>query len=290
MFHGPASFNCGKSRWTGEYDAARTVYTIGIDYLSEDLSFSIYSARLIGKCFATTFFLLYISLSREIPSFLHPPLSLSLPPSPTCLFSSLFPASCWRIIIARANKKKFCKKFSIKKLRLRRRSHADSGDGIVSRNNEHGVISQFWVAYTGCESQYKDSVQRTLRQIDVIKRLIDRYPANLRLVTAATDIETTWRSGKIASMIAVEGGHSLESSLAVLRLYHELGVRYVTLTHTCNTPWYVASDTVVYLERVTKFFRLFTAISFCKKKLNLFVVPCALIVSLSLSKERRMDG
>lgn len=95
------------------------------------------------------------------------------------------------------------------------------------------------MAYTSCESQYKDSVALTLRQIDVIKRFIQRYPANLQLVTAAADIETTWRNGKIASMIAVEGGHSLDSSLAILRLYYNLGVRYVTLTHTCNTPWYV---------------------------------------------------
>ncbi|XP_014484257.1 PREDICTED: dipeptidase 1-like isoform X1 [Dinoponera quadriceps] len=104
------------------------------------------------------------------------------------------------------------------------------------------VGGQFWVAYTGCESQYKDAVQRTLRQIDVIKRLIKRYPANLRLVTAAADIETTWKSGKIASMIGIEGGQSLDSSLAVLRLYYELGIRYITLTHTCNTPWADASS------------------------------------------------
>ncbi|XP_011863886.1 PREDICTED: dipeptidase 1-like isoform X1 [Vollenhovia emeryi] len=103
------------------------------------------------------------------------------------------------------------------------------------------VGGQFWVAYVSCSSQYKDSLQLTLRQIDVIRRFIRRYPDNLQLVTAAGDIETTWRSGKIASMIGVEGGHSLDSSLAVLRLYHDLGVRYVTLTHTCNTPWADAS-------------------------------------------------
>ncbi|XP_018311404.1 dipeptidase 1 isoform X3 [Mycetomoellerius zeteki] len=103
------------------------------------------------------------------------------------------------------------------------------------------VGGQFWIAYASCESQYKDSIQLTLRQIDVIRRLIQRYPNNLQLVTAAGDIETTWRSGKIASMIGVEGGHSLDSSLAVLRLYYDLGVRYVTLTHGCNTPWADAS-------------------------------------------------
>lgn len=100
------------------------------------------------------------------------------------------------------------------------------------------------MAYTECWSQYKDSVQLTLRQIDVIRRLIRRYPANLQLVTDAADIEVAWRSGKIASMIAVEGGHSLDSSLAILRLYYDLGVRYVTLTHSCNTPWYVSLQVV----------------------------------------------
>lgn len=103
------------------------------------------------------------------------------------------------------------------------------------------IGGQFWVAYTPCESQYKDAVQLTLRQIDVIKRLIDLYPEHLKLVTSAADIEVAWRNGKIASMIAVEGGHSVDSSLAVLRIYYELGVRYLTLTHVCNTPWADAS-------------------------------------------------
>ena len=95
------------------------------------------------------------------------------------------------------------------------------------------------MAYVGCNSQYKDAVQLTLRQIDVIKRLINKYPKNLELVTSADSIRAIWKKGKISSMIGVEGGHSLDSSLAVLRLYYELGVRYVTLTHTCNTPWLV---------------------------------------------------
>ena len=95
------------------------------------------------------------------------------------------------------------------------------------------------MAYVHCKSQYKDAVSLTLQQIDVIKRLIKKYSGHLQLVTEADAIENVWKTGKISSLIGVEGGHSLDSSLAILRLYHELGVRYVTLTHTCNTPWYV---------------------------------------------------
>ncbi|KAJ8674586.1 hypothetical protein QAD02_005848 [Eretmocerus hayati] len=103
------------------------------------------------------------------------------------------------------------------------------------------VGGQFWVAYVDCKSQYRDAVQLTLRQIDVIKRLIKKYPESLEFVQTSSDIERSWEKGFIASLIGVEGGHSLDSSLAVLRLYYELGARYVTLTHTCNTPWADAS-------------------------------------------------
>ncbi|XP_054004961.1 dipeptidase 1-like isoform X1 [Hylaeus anthracinus] len=103
------------------------------------------------------------------------------------------------------------------------------------------VGGQFWVAYVSCASQFKDAVQLTLRQIDVIQRLVARYPNDLQFVTKADHIEAAFKNGKIASMIGVEGGHSIDSSLAVLRLYYQLGVRYLTLTHSCNTPWADAS-------------------------------------------------
>ncbi|XP_047002424.1 dipeptidase 1-like [Schistocerca americana] len=103
------------------------------------------------------------------------------------------------------------------------------------------VGAQFWVAYVDCKSQYEDAVEKTLEQIDVIKRFIKQYPKDLQFVKTANGIEESFRKGQIASLLCVEGGHSIDSRLAVLRLYYELGVRYMTLTHSCSTPWATAS-------------------------------------------------
>ncbi|GGZ63409.1 dipeptidase [Streptomyces inusitatus] len=100
-----------------------------------------------------------------------------------------------------------------------------------------GVGAQFWSVYVRTSMTGDDAVSATLEQIDAVSRLLDRYPGDLARALTADDMERARESGRIASLMGAEGGHSINNSLATLRAFYELGVRYLTLTHNDNVPW-----------------------------------------------------
>ncbi|WP_116215695.1 dipeptidase [Streptomyces olivoreticuli] len=100
-----------------------------------------------------------------------------------------------------------------------------------------GVGAQFWSVYVRTDMAGDDAVSATLEQIDVVRQLVARHPADLRLAFTADDMEAARADGRIASLMGAEGGHSINNSLATLRALHRLGVRYMTLTHNDNVPW-----------------------------------------------------
>jgi membrane dipeptidase len=107
----------------------------------------------------------------------------------------------------------------------------------IPRLRQGGVGAQYWSVYVPCSLAGQAAVTATLEQIDHIHRLAARYPADLALATTATEVERAIAAGRIASLMGAEGGHSIDCSLAALRMLHTLGVRYLTLTHNDNTPW-----------------------------------------------------
>jgi len=107
----------------------------------------------------------------------------------------------------------------------------------LPRLRQGKVGAQFWSVYVLATLEEPQAVQLTLEQFDVTKRLIAAYPDDLQLALSADDVEDAMKSGRVASLLGVEGGHSIGSSLAVLRQMYELGARYLTLTHSKNTPW-----------------------------------------------------
>lgn len=123
-------------------------------------------------------------------------------------------------------------------LRVRQPDHPAD----IPRLREGMVGAQFWSAYSASDSMFTGGSLRTvMNAIDIAHSFARRYPDVFEMAATADDIERIQRQGKIATMIGVEGGHAIENSLHVLRLFHQLGVRYMTLTHWLTTSWADAS-------------------------------------------------
>ncbi len=118
-----------------------------------------------------------------------------------------------------------------------------------------GVGAQFWSVFVPSTLPEGAAVVATLEQVDGVHRMIETYAADLALARTADEVEAANASGRIASLLGAEGGHSIGSSLAVLRQLHALGVRYLTLTHNDNTPWSDSATDVARAGGLTAFGR-----------------------------------
>jgi len=112
-----------------------------------------------------------------------------------------------------------------------------SHDTDIPRLRAGGVGAQFWSVYVPSTLEPLQAIRQQLEQFDIALRMIRLYPNDLALAKSVADIEQARRAGRIASLIGIEGGHTIVNSLGVLRAYYDLGARYMTLTHYHTNDW-----------------------------------------------------
>ncbi|HSP69493.1 MAG TPA: dipeptidase [Bryobacteraceae bacterium] len=125
-------------------------------------------------------------------------------------------------------------------------SRTDTGHTDIARLKAGGVGAQFFAVYVAASYVTGNrSANRTLQMIDTVRHdIVERYPNDFMLATTSKDIEEAHRRGKIAALMGIEGGHAIEDSMRLLRDYYDLGVRYMTLTHSNTNNWADSSGDV----------------------------------------------
>lgn len=121
--------------------------------------------------------------------------------------------------------------------------HVDIGQRLpngqvdIPRLKEGGMHVPFFALWVPTYYKGAEAVRRTLDLRDAMQGVFDRYPDQIELATTAADAERIAKSGKIAAVLTLEGGHQIADDLAVLRMYQRIGIRAMTLTHFRNNNW-----------------------------------------------------
>jgi membrane dipeptidase len=113
----------------------------------------------------------------------------------------------------------------------------DSNHVDLPRIKEGGLDAAFFSIYMPGTITGPEAVKRSLILIDHVRSLAEQHPNEIVLATTAADVRAAHKAGKFAALMGMEGGHMIDDSLAVLRDYQRLGVRYLTLSHSVNTNW-----------------------------------------------------
>jgi membrane dipeptidase len=132
---------------------------------------------------------------------------------------------------------------------------ATEGHTDLDRLGKGHVGAQFWSIYIPGEIKDSGFAKVQLEEFDIARRVIARYPDRLQLALTADDIERSFKRGRVASLLGMEGGHAIENSLGALRAYYDLGARYMTLTHNVTLDWADAALDSVRHNGLTEFGR-----------------------------------
>jgi membrane dipeptidase len=107
----------------------------------------------------------------------------------------------------------------------------------MARLHQGRVGAQFWSVFIDADIHGDEAIRDTIQQIDVVKRLVKAYPNDLALAGTADDVIRIHKSGRVASLVGIEGGHQIGGNMAALRQFYDLGARYMTLAHFKNNEF-----------------------------------------------------
>ncbi|RMD99914.1 MAG: membrane dipeptidase, partial [Calditrichaeota bacterium] len=111
------------------------------------------------------------------------------------------------------------------------------GHQDIPRMQAGGLDAQFFSVYVAAKYAEKGGPKRALQMMDAVYRAVEKYPDKLQLAVCVSDVYRAVAHGRIAALMGLEGGHGLQNSLEVLRMFYRMGIRYVTLTHSNTNDW-----------------------------------------------------